>query len=105
MKITLDSHSTVTRHTRTVQLEDGPVISAGPDYYDGTFFRIEKVRSVWLEGEQPSALRVSGKRCDEQGNPKHDGGYWHTHERGLFVSELEDLGLHDIAAMFNTEEG
>lgn len=74
MKIIDDAERTVITHYRTIKIEDGPVISAGDSYVEGTQFRVERIKINRLEGKPAERVKLDGPRVDADGNTQHYGG-------------------------------
>lgn len=101
MKITSNSQRKVVTHYQTIEIEDGPVISAGDSYIDGTMLRVTKIKINHLEGKAPLGVRVSGPRVNQLGEviligTKRD--QYHMHDRVLRNDELPAEIVEVLAA-------
>lgn len=101
MKITNDRVGSVTTHTRTIDVEDGPVIGAGDSYIDGTFFRVDKIRIKWIADNPAVTVSLFGPRVNEDGSP----WVWVNHTSAM-VHQLNlpvERGLPEWLIDFITE--
>ena len=68
MKIATDNIRTIIKHSRVLTIVDGPIVSAGPGYKDGTRYQVEVVSVRWEEGEKPVETHVWGHRILKGGD-------------------------------------
>ncbi|ASR84724.1 hypothetical protein FDI26_gp50 [Arthrobacter phage Beans] len=61
MRIATDITGTVTRHTRTIGIEDGPVVPLDDSYVEGTAIKVDKISYNYLDGAEPTAFKVEGQ--------------------------------------------
>ena len=62
MKVTNIERSTKTLHVRTVTIEDGPRLPAGPLYLDDIEFVADTVEVKWEEGTAVNNILDTGNR-------------------------------------------
>lgn len=86
MKIKSDRTGSVTTHTRTVEVEDGPVVGAGDSYIDGTYFKVEKIRIRWIDDNPAATVSLFGNRCYADGSK-----YESNHPDIKFISHQVNL--------------
>ncbi|ALF01261.1 hypothetical protein FDH48_gp49 [Arthrobacter phage Jawnski] len=65
MKIVTDISRTVTRHTRTIGVEDGPIVPLDDSYLEGTVIKLDKISYNYLDGAGPVAFKVEGQLVDK----------------------------------------
>lgn len=66
MKVIADKIGSVTTLTRTLELQDGPVISPGDDYTE-VYFRVEEIQIKWIEGQPAKTVSLFGQRTEKDG--------------------------------------
>ena len=70
MKVRSDNTAHVTRHFRTIQIEDGPVVDAGEgpmaSYFPGTLFKADTIKQEWTGDKEPVTVLVSGPYIGER---------------------------------------
>lgn len=64
MKVLSDNTAHVTRHYRTIEFADGPVVDAGEgpmsNYYTGTLIKADTLKQEWTGDREPETVLVSG---------------------------------------------
>lgn len=86
MKITSDRTGSVTHHSRTIEVEDGPVVGAGDSYIDGTYFKVDKIRIKWINDRPADTVSLFGNRCYGDGSK-----YESNHPDIAFISHQVNL--------------
>lgn len=105
MKITSDKIREVTKYSRIIAVEDGPVVDCGPAYAEGAKFKVETVITRWEKGEKPSETHVYGNRLRADGTPgkkTHHFIYWldrgNTPDWLAEIVSLQQVDIVDPAA-------